>query len=54
MVPFQSMVYVEDQEQYLPENEVTAGSRALNISGTELRQRLAEGREIPGWFSFLR
>jgi sulfate adenylyltransferase len=52
MVPFQSMVYVENQEQYLPENEVAAGSRALNISGTELRQRLAEGREIPGWFSF--
>ena len=52
MVPFQSMVYVGDQEQYLPENEVPAGSRPLNISGTELRQRLAEGREIPGWFSF--
>lgn len=52
MIPFRSMVYLEDQEQYIPENEVPAGSRALNISGSELRQRLAEGREIPGWFSF--
>jgi len=28
------------------------GSRVLNISGTELRRRLAEGREIPSWFTF--
>jgi sulfate adenylyltransferase len=26
--------------------------RALDISGTELRRRLAEGREIPTWFTF--
>ena len=28
------------------------GKRALTISGTELRQRLAEGRDIPEWFTF--
>jgi len=52
MVPFEMMVYVEDQDQYMPEAEVASGARVLNISGTELRQRLAEGREIPSWFSF--
>ena len=26
--------------------------RPLNISGTELRRRLSEGREIPSWFTF--
>jgi ATP sulfurylase len=31
----------------LPINEVPAGSRVLNISGTELRERLNEGRDIP-------
>jgi sulfate adenylyltransferase len=31
---------------------VPAGARVLNISGTDLRRRLAEGRDIPGWFSF--
>jgi sulfate adenylyltransferase len=31
---------------------VPEGKRALTISGTELRQRLAEGRDIPEWFTF--
>ena len=52
MVPFRMMVYVEDLDAYYPEDEVPDGKRALNISGTELRQRLAEGRDIPEWFTF--
>jgi len=52
MVPFNMMVYLEDQDKYVPDNEVPKGARVLNISGTELRQRLNEGREIPGWFTY--
>ena len=52
MVPFQQMVYVEDRDEYMPVDEVPAGSRTLDISGTELRRRLAEGRDIPSWFTF--
>ena len=52
MVPFRNMVYLDDQATYAPEDEVAPGSRVLEISGTELRRRLAEGREIPGWFTF--
>jgi len=52
MVPFQMMVYVEDEDTYVPDDEVPDGARTLNISGTELRRRLAEGREIPSWFTF--
>jgi sulfate adenylyltransferase len=52
MVAFNTMVYVEDKDKYLPEDEVPAGARVLNISGTELRQRLNEGRDLPGWFTF--
>jgi sulfate adenylyltransferase len=52
MVPFNMMVYLEDQGYYVPDNEVPNGSRVLNISGTELRERLNEGREIPGWFTY--
>jgi sulfate adenylyltransferase len=52
MVPFQMMVYLEDQDTYVPEDEVPGGARVLNISGTELRRRLNEGREIPSWFTF--
>jgi sulfate adenylyltransferase len=52
MVPFNMMVYLEDQDKYVPDNEVPKGSRVLNISGTELRQRLNEGRDIPSWFTY--
>jgi sulfate adenylyltransferase len=51
-VPFQTMVYLEDQDIYLSEDEVPEGARALNISATEFRKRLAEGREVPPWFTF--
>jgi sulfate adenylyltransferase len=51
-VPFNTMVYVEDQDTYVEEDEVPKGARTLNISGTELRRRLSEGRELPSWFTF--
>ena len=41
------------ETQYVPDDEVAAGrDRTLDISGTELRRRLHEGREIPEWFTF--
>ncbi|MEO0682803.1 MAG: bifunctional sulfate adenylyltransferase/adenylylsulfate kinase, partial [Pseudomonadota bacterium] len=52
MVPFKMMVYVQEKAQYFPADEVEEGQTVLNISGTELRRRLAEGLEIPEWFSF--
>jgi sulfate adenylyltransferase len=52
MVPFRMMVYVEDRDRYAPEDEVAQGERVLTISGTQLRRRLADGREIPEWFTY--
>jgi len=52
MVQFNMMVYLENEDKYVPDNEVPKGSRVLNISGTELRQRLNEGRDIPTWFTY--
>ncbi len=52
MVPFRMMVYVEDRDSYMPVDEVSEGTRTLNLSGTELRQRLAGGKDIPSWFTF--
>ena len=51
-VPFNVMVYVQEQDTYMQENEIPAGTRTLNISGTELRRRLSEGKELPSWFTF--
>ena len=52
MVPFRHMVYVEDKDEYFPVDDVPENSRVLNLSGTDLRERLAAGREIPEWFTF--
>jgi len=52
MVPFKMMVFVKDRDEYLPEDEVPEGAEVYSLSGTELRQRLAKGIEIPSWFSF--
>jgi sulfate adenylyltransferase len=52
MVPFNMMVYLEDGDQYVPDDEVKNGDRVLNLSGTDLRQRLNEGRDIPAWFTY--
>ena len=52
VVEFQEMVYVEDIDQYQPQSEVQPGSSVLSLSGTGLRQRLADGAEAPEWFSY--
>ena len=51
LVTFRQMVYVEDRDEYLPDDEVPTGARVLSISGTEQRRRLNEGRELPAWFT---
>ena len=52
VVPFKMMVYVPDRDAYEPLDRVPEGVRTLSLSGTELRERLADGREIPAWFTF--
>lgn len=52
MVPFQMMVYVEEKAEYEAIDCVEEGQTVLNISGTEFRRRLAEGIDIPEWFSY--
>ncbi|MFK7846874.1 MAG: bifunctional sulfate adenylyltransferase/adenylylsulfate kinase [Rhodothermales bacterium] len=52
MVPFRLMVYSPAIDGYKPIDEVKEGEETLNISGTELRRRLATGEDIPDWFSY--
>ena len=52
VVEFQMMTYLPDTDEYRPKDEVPAGVKTLDISGTELRRRLRTGGEIPEWFSY--
>ena len=51
IMTFPRLVYVPERDAYMPENEAPTEARVLAISGTELRQRIAEGRELPAWFT---
>jgi len=50
VMTFPRLVYHADTGRYVSEDEVPPGARVLTISGTQLRQRLADGDELPGWF----
>ncbi|MDQ1634363.1 MAG: sulfate adenylyltransferase [Frankiaceae bacterium] len=51
MLSFPKLVYVEELDRYMPEDQVPAGARAFAISGTEQRRRLADGEPLPPWFT---
>tara|TARA_B100001094_G_scaffold318381_1_gene361861 strand:- start:2348 stop:4045 length:1698 start_codon:yes stop_codon:yes gene_type:complete len=52
MVPFKMMVYVKEEDQYMEIDSVPKNKTSLNISGTELRNKLENGKKIPNWFSY--
>ncbi len=52
MVDFKQMVFLPDENRYSPVDEVPAGVRTADISGTEVRDKyLARGLQLPDWFS---
>ena len=51
IMPFRRMVYLPDRDAYSAEDEVPRGTRVRSISGTEQRQLLTEGGDLPSWFT---
>jgi len=52
MVDFKQMVFLPDENRYSPIDEVKAGVKTADISGTEVRDKyLAKGLQLPEWFS---
>ncbi len=52
VVPFQMMVFVPEHDKYMPLDDISEDTKYKSISGTELRARLSEGRELPDWFTY--
>lgn len=52
VVEFKEMVYVQEDETYQSATDVEPNKTILSLSGTELRQKLADGSDIPEWFSY--
>jgi sulfate adenylyltransferase len=52
IVAFPAYVYSAKRQAYLAAPEAKPDDEITDISGTELRQRLSTGAEIPAWYSF--
>jgi sulfate adenylyltransferase len=52
VVPFSRIVYAPGRAKCVPVEELGPAEAVLDLSGTELRERLVTGREIPEWFTF--
>lgn len=44
--------YVKELQTYLPHSEIPQNYTIMDISGTEQRRLLREGKEIPEWYTF--
>jgi sulfate adenylyltransferase len=51
IMPFRQMVYLPERDEYSPEDELPPGAKVRSISGTEQRQLLTYGAELPSWFT---
>jgi sulfate adenylyltransferase len=51
VMTFRQLVYLEDSQTYVPDHDVPPGARTRSVSGTQLRRLLADGRDIPEWFT---
>ena len=52
MVPFKLFVYVEEKNNFYEFDKIPDGLNGKNISGTDLRSRLINGKDIPEWFTY--
>ena len=52
MVPFKMMVYVKNRSEYIEFNNIKDKDETLNISGSQLREKLIKGEDIPEWFTY--
>ena len=51
-VAFPALSYVPSLDRYISETEIPPGAETRTVSGTELRQLLAGGGDIPEWITF--
>ncbi len=52
IIPFEDMVYVVEEDAYMPESEVPPDCTVRSLSLDEFHRRLREGRRVPEWFTF--
>tara|TARA_B100000676_G_scaffold230844_1_gene229456 strand:+ start:2831 stop:4501 length:1671 start_codon:yes stop_codon:yes gene_type:complete len=52
MVPFKFMIFLPKSGEYKAIDEIVEGEEYRTLSGTQLRELLDQGKEVPEWFTF--
>lgn len=52
LVSFDKMVYVREEDAYMPESSVDPGDSVDSLSDDEFHRRIRLGKRIPAWYSF--
>ena len=52
IVPFKFLVYLPDENIYKPIDEISSDTNYKTVSGTQLRDYLDKGKDIPEWFTY--
>jgi sulfate adenylyltransferase len=52
ILPFDEMVYVVDENAYMPKGEMPQGAEVRRLTQDEFNLRLRTGKPVPDWFTF--
>ena len=51
ILAFDEMVYLPDDGRYEEVSKLAPGTRTLSLSGTTVREKVARGETLPGWYT---
>jgi sulfate adenylyltransferase len=52
VLPFEKMAYLPFEDEYRPADQVPEETRTIYLSGSDIRDRIRNGRRIPDWATF--
>lgn len=52
IVSFEEMVYLPFEDEYQPAGQVPEETQTISLTGSDIRKRIREGRNIPAWATF--
>ncbi len=52
IIRFSKMVYLPFEDEYIFEEDVPEGAKTCYMSGTDIRKRVMQGKQIPSWAAF--
>jgi sulfate adenylyltransferase len=52
IIPFEEMVFLPFEDEYRSTDQVPEGTEKISLTGSDIRQRIREGRKIPEWAAF--